>query len=67
MSAILYLSFFPRPELVSNRFNATDLEHLQTIGFKTGDENCLKFTEKGTHLFMKEKVRFGLVKVGRMG
>lgn len=40
----------PRPEWKSNRFNATNHEHLKTIGFKSGDENWSRIHRKGKFL-----------------
>ncbi len=35
----LFKSYVPRSPEKSNRYNATDYEHLKSIGFKSGDEN----------------------------
>ena len=55
VSNTLFKLFLPRPEWKSNRFNATDVEHLKTIGFKTGDENWSKIHRKGKTLPIHER------------
>ena len=44
---ILYKLEVPRDPKKSNRFNATDFEHLKTIGFKSGKHNWSHIHRKG--------------------
>jgi DNA-binding protein Fis len=52
----------PRPDWKSNRFNATNHEHLKTIGFKKGDENWSTIHRKGKSL--PYELREGKIWVG---
>ena len=44
---VLHKHYVPRPEWKSNRFNATDYDHIKTIGFKQGEENWSVKHRKG--------------------
>ncbi len=52
----------PRPDWKSNRFNATNHEHLKTIGFKKGDQNWSTIHRKGKSLPLE--LRQGKIWVG---
>ena len=49
-SNFLFKHSIPRPQWKSNRFNATNHEHLKTIGFKKGPNNWSTLNRKGKTL-----------------
>ena len=52
-SNVIFKHFMPRPDWKSNRFNATDHEHLKTIGFQKGPNNWSTLNRKGKSLAME--------------
>ena len=52
---LLYKLEVPRPAEKSNRFNATDHEHLSKIGFKKGKENWSTINRKGIILPLEDR------------
>lgn len=49
-SNTLFKHHVPRPEWKTNRFNATNYEHIKTIGFAKGSENWSSIHRKGKSL-----------------
>lgn len=45
-----------RPKGYSNRFNKTNYEHLETIGFKSGPNNYSTIHRKGKHLAIEKRI-----------
>tara|TARA_B100002019_G_scaffold12262_1_gene9913 strand:+ start:7535 stop:8617 length:1083 start_codon:yes stop_codon:yes gene_type:complete len=52
-SNTLFKLFVPRPSWKSNRYNATDYEHLKKIGFQKGQENWVSKNRKGKSLALE--------------
>ena len=62
LSNTLFKYPMSRPEWKSNRFNATNHEHLKTIGFKSGDANWARIHRKGK--FLAPQLKSGKIWTG---
>lgn len=60
---MLYKLEIPRDPEKSNRFNATDYDHLKTIGFKEGKDNWSTIHRKG--VFLSIEKRKGMIYKGK--